>query len=486
MLRMQQRMMISSYINIFDVVPKNNKLRLLHDLIDFNFIQDELETKYSINMGREGKPVLMFKYLLLKTIFNLSDRDVIERSRYDMSFKLFLDIAPESTAIISPSALSKFRRQRLKDMEILDILINKTVELAIKKGVIKSRAIIVDATHTKSKYNLKSAIEILRERSKALRRSLYEADSNIKESLPKKNTEDILEKEIEYSKELIKIVKEKDMDSLRQDITERLNFLEETIEDNLEHLKSSKDEDARVGHKTADTSFFGYKTHLAMTKERIIVAATVTSGEKADGKELPELVRKSRKAGMNVRTVIGDKAYSGKDNIQHAKENDYELVARLNRAISQGTRTKEEEFLFNKDAGMYQCKAGHLAIKKAKEVSKTRPNKNPRMKYYFDIEKCKHCPQKEGCYKEGSKTKTYSETILCDEHSAQAIFEQTDYFKNESKERYKIEAKNSELKHRYGYDVSVSPSGLVGMELQGALAIFAANIKRIMKLSTKR
>ena len=223
-----------------------------------------------------------------------------------------------------------------------------------------------------------------------------------------------------------------------------------------------------------------------MTKERIIVAATVTSGEKADGKELPELVRKSRKAGMNVRTVIGDKAYSGKDNIQHAKENDYELVARLNRAISQGTRTKEEEFLFNKDAGMYQCKAGHLAIKKAKEVSKTRPNKNPRMKYYFDIEKCKHCPQKEGCYKEGSKTKTYSETILCDEHSAQAIFEQTDYFKNESKERYKIEAKNSELKHRYGYDVSVSPSGLVGMELQGALAIFAANIKRIMKLSTKR
>ena len=93
---------------------------------------------------------------------------------------------------------------------------------------------------------------------------------------------------------------------------------------------------------------------------------------------------------------------------------------------------------------------------------------------------------KKGCYKEGSKTKTYSETILCDEHSAQAIFEKTDYFKNESKERYKIEAKNSELKHRYGYDVSVSPSGLVGMELQGALAIFATNIKRIMKLSTKR
>jgi hypothetical protein len=38
----------------------------------------------------------------------------------------------------------------------------------------------------------------------------------------------------------------------------------------------------------ADSSFFGYKTHLAMTEERIITAAVVTSGEKGDGPELPE------------------------------------------------------------------------------------------------------------------------------------------------------------------------------------------------------
>ena len=32
-------------------------------------------------------------------------------------------------------------------------------------------------------------------------------------------------------------------------------------------LEYSKDQDAKVGHKTADTSFFGYKTHIAMTLE---------------------------------------------------------------------------------------------------------------------------------------------------------------------------------------------------------------------------
>ena len=49
-----------------------------------------------------------------------------------------------------------------------------------------------------------------------------------------------------------------------------------------------------------------------MTEERIITAATVTSGEKTDGKELPALARKSRDAGMEVKTAIGGKACSDK------------------------------------------------------------------------------------------------------------------------------------------------------------------------------
>ncbi len=41
-------------------------------------------------------------------------------------------------------------------------------------------------------------------------------------------------------------------------------------------------------------------------------------------------------------------------------------------------------------------------------------------------------------------------------------FQEIEYFKEKAKERYKIEAKNSELKNRHGYDVADS-SGLLGM-----------------------
>ena len=71
---------------------------------------------YCLDNGRNAvPPIRMFKYLLLKSIYDLSDVDVVERSKYDMSFKYFLDMAPEDE-VINPSSLTKFRKLRLKDM----------------------------------------------------------------------------------------------------------------------------------------------------------------------------------------------------------------------------------------------------------------------------------------------------------------------------------------------------------------------------------
>lgn len=97
MLRKQDEMILSEYSKLYDiVVPKDNELRKLKELVDFSFIYDELTTNYSINHGRTAiDPIRMFKYLLLKVIYDLSDVDIVKRSQYDMSFKFFLDMAPE-------------------------------------------------------------------------------------------------------------------------------------------------------------------------------------------------------------------------------------------------------------------------------------------------------------------------------------------------------------------------------------------------------
>jgi hypothetical protein len=485
MIKKQQEFVMSKFQELYEIIiPKDNFLRQLNDLVDFSFIFDELLNNYSVDMGRGAKdPIMLFKYLLLKTIYELSDEDVVARTLYDMSFKYFLNLAPEEINLIHPSTLTKFRKLRLKDMNLLDLLIKKTVEIAIAKGILMSKTVIVDATHTKARFNQKSAQEVLLGRAKSLRMEIYSVDSELKERLPQKVTTDKLEDIIGYCQDLVNVVESTPKISVYVKVKQRLNYLNEAIVDDLEQLSISKDEDARVGHKTSDSFFFGYKTHIAMSEERIITGAVVTTGEKTDGKELQGLIEKSQNAGMIVEEIIGDTAYSEKGNLDYAKENKIKLISKLHPMVSNGARKREEEFQFNKDAGLFVCPAGHMAIKKACQ-GKKQTKRNQYTTYFFDVNKCRCCSLRHGCYKDGSKSKTYSVSMKCDIHKDQMIFQETEYFKEQSRKRYMIEAKNSELKHQHGYDVA-SSSGLINMQMQGALTVFTVNMKRIIKLIAK-
>lgn len=483
MISNQETLNLSPYMAIYDiVVPKDHMLRQINELVDFSFILEELKTKYCLDNGRNAiPPIRMFKYLLLKAIHDISDVDLVERSKYDMSFKYFLDMAPEDN-VIDPSSLTKFRRQRLKDVGLLDMLIGKTVEIALEKKILNSNTIIVDATHTKARYNQKSPKEFLQEKAKIVRRAVYKIDETMKGKFPEKTTSYEVADELTYCEKVIKVIENEPHIAQVPIVKERLNTLKEFVEDTQHHLPYSIDSEARVGHKSADSSFFGYKTHIAMSDERIITAAIVTTGEKSDGHFLQELIKKSKATGMEIFTVLGDAAYSGKDNLIYTNQEQIQLIAKLNPILTNGGRTKE--FDFNKDAGMFVCPAGHMATRKAR-TGKKGQNTNQLMTFYFDIQKCKTCPLREGCFKEGAKSKTYSLTIKSREHEEQAAFQETEQFKALSRNRYKIEAKNSELKNPHGYDTAKSV-GLFGMGIQAATTIFAVNLKRIIKLLNEK
>lgn len=79
----KQQTVSSDYEIIYDlVIPKDNLLRKIKEMIYFSFIYDELTSKYYINNDRVAINLIrMFKYLLLKIIFDISDVYVIEHCR---------------------------------------------------------------------------------------------------------------------------------------------------------------------------------------------------------------------------------------------------------------------------------------------------------------------------------------------------------------------------------------------------------------------
>jgi hypothetical protein len=481
---MQAKLLLSTYLALYElIVPKDHKLRNIKELVDFSFVYDEIKNNYCQDNGRGAiDPIRMFKYLFLKSLYDLSDADLVERSRTDMAFKYFLDMAPEEE-VIDPSSLTKFRKQRLKSMDILDLLIQKTVQIALEKDILKSKTLIVDSTHTKARYNLLSHHDALFEKANRLRKLVVSSYGMKAEDLPiRPQTDSRLSAVLEYSRKLADTVKEIPSLCHYPAVTESLNILEETIEDTLENRWISADPEARIGHKSSDSSFYGYKTHLAMTEERIITAATVTTGERHDGKQLPFLVEKSERAGIEVQEVIGDAAYSEISNQNFLSERNIRLIARENKNVVSGRRAVDSGFEYNKDAGMYVCPAGHMSVRKAAS-SRDKSGKCPRTVYYFNVEKCKICLLRQGCYREEAQFKTYAVRMQSPLRKSRLLFQNSPYFQSRAKQRYMIEAKYNELKQAHGYDTAMA-AGLASMRLQGAMAIFAVNIKRILTLMT--
>ncbi len=157
-------------------------------------------------------------------------------------------MAPEDD-VIDPSLLAYFRRKRLKDPNLLDFLIGKTVEVALEKGVIQSKSLILNATHTKARYNQTSPQEVLRSRSKNVRKMIYSLDESMKKNFLKP-TEDTLEAELDYSERLVEVIEKEPKLVFIPKIKEPLNLLKETITDDQLELQESQDPDARLGHKS--------------------------------------------------------------------------------------------------------------------------------------------------------------------------------------------------------------------------------------------
>lgn len=497
----QVKLSFSQHKELYDLlIDKDNLWREIKEKISFSFIYDELKDKYSSIMGRTSEDIIrMFKFLLLKSYYKISDRELIRRTKVDLEFKYFLDYDVEETEFIDSSTLTKFRRERIKTQEtaenLMDKLINKTVELAMKEGVITQKAkVILDSTHTMARYGKLSPREELIRQAKNLRKSIYKIDETMKEKMPvKRENTGILEDMNLYVDELLEVVKQDERFQKIGGIREQIDYLEETNEDIKDALKDtkkeipseySKDKDARTGHKTADTSFFGYKNHIAMTTDRIITGAIVTTGEKNDGNEMQNLIEKTEKKELEVEAVIGDGAYSSKDDLEYCKNKGIKVASKLNKMIIEGHKSKKEEgYEYNKDADMYVCKAGHMAIRKSKDICGSK-NRNV-IRYYFDVEKCKTCPFREGCYKEGAKKKSMTVTVKENIHREQEEYMESEEFQELYKERYKIEAKNSELKNNGDMKVATG-CGISCMTIQGASTLFLTNIKRIRELRKEK
>jgi len=101
------------------IINKENKWRKIKENIDFSFVNILLADPYCIDYGRPTHPEFFSKLLFIKMVDHLSDDKLVKEATVSMAYQYFLGLNPEDS-ICHSSALSKFRKMRLHDEEILD------------------------------------------------------------------------------------------------------------------------------------------------------------------------------------------------------------------------------------------------------------------------------------------------------------------------------------------------------------------------------
>jgi transposase len=489
MLHPGRQLSASFHAELYRFIPENHLLRKIHSVVDFSFIHELVQDSYCQYYGRPAnEPELLFRLLFIQILYNLSDERVIQETQVNLAYKWFVGLNPEDD-LPDSSQLSRFRNHRLGVSEVDEVL-KAVVRQCIDKGLIKSKTLLMDATHTLADAAKEKPLQVLRDAAKRLFRVVIKKHPKLEKKLPQQPElpEDRGEAEIvmlHYLAELGETV-EHLLPDHEGSLSEKIKIAKKIVEDErflaLKGVLSAIDPDARFGWKSSTKSFFGYKEHIAMTEEEIITAMEVTSGTEDDGKQLKTLLEKSKEVGIEVTEIIADTAYSGKDNLAQMKADSIQPVVPLHPIVHNGG-LKQEGFTYNKDANVVACPAGENSIRKAIQGSKE-SGESRSLVFYFDVEKCKKCPLREGCYKLESKSKTYSIRIIADHYQEQMTFESSDVFKARIRRRPIIEHKNAELKRFHGL-TRARYHGLVRMRIQAILTAFVVNAKRMTKLISK-
>jgi len=379
------------------LLPKDHELVRIKKQFNFSWMDKDLKNYYSDSIqGRPPfNPVTVFLMLFLEIYDNLSDHEVEEKTSYNALYRYFVGLSLEDP-VPDYSTLSVFR-SRLGE-EGFKKIFNRFVEELKKQNLVSHNLKIVDATHTEANARVRSRVGIIRQAQKRIVASMEKEDKLKTEDLigslhkTKENTykkeegkkEDIklLDEEMEKLKELLALAKGKYLKSAK----EKAEEIEDLLFNSQEPLTSLTDPDARIGHKSKEKSFNGYKIHTVTNESEITTTVETIPGNTNEGGDLPRLLKEEEKRDLHGRLALADGLYASANNRKEIRAQALQMIEVI---PADDRKVQAENFTYDTQNNALTCSNGKRA---------QGPSPHPEGKlFYFSKMDCMECPLKDPC-----------------------------------------------------------------------------------------
>jgi transposase len=387
---------------------------------------------YSARWGRPSiAPSLLAKVLLLAYRNGLSDRRAMEALRFDLRWKVALDL-PIDHPGFHPTSLVKFRARLLlhgKERIVFERSLELASELGLLDGPLEQ---IVDSTPMLGAAAIQDTVTLVRaavrklidavgaldpRAARQLRKALAFDYSRPRQKPPtdwhEKTAREamLVEVALDAQRALAAIAQRPELVG-DQAVGAAAGFLGEIVGQEFElaqddtprprhgrrprQIISAHDPEMRHGRKTNARRFTGYKLHIAAHAQApVVTAITVSAGNEHDGHHAAGLVEQ-QPASRRPERVIGDTAYGNLEVREQLEQRQTKVLAPLHftRTADAGTIDKDE-FTIDLVNEQVTCPQGKTA-----QITKPRPS-GPRADgtrtARFALHDCEPCALREHC-----------------------------------------------------------------------------------------
>jgi len=335
-----QRKLFYIGVNIDKRIRKNHPLRKIEELIDFDFIYNEVRDKYGYNGNESIPPPVILKLMLLLVLYNVrSERELMDTlgERLDWLWFLGFDL---DTKIPNHSVLSKARRRWGE--EAFRSFYERVVWQCVESGLVDGKKIFVDSSLIQADASNNSVVD-----RQSLKRYLNESYKE-------------LEKRLEEE------VKEDDPRDNNDGDSEGVN----------KRYISTTDPDASI-MRSGGKAKLRYQTHRAVDGGYEVITATeVTPGEVNEAHLMIELIESHhRNTEIGAKTVVADSKYGTIDNYLGCWDRGIMAhIADLKEAQGKGGLRggifPDDMFFYDKDTDTYTCPSGKKLKPKSLHLSR--------------------------------------------------------------------------------------------------------------------
>jgi len=443
-------------ISLDQLVPEDHLLRKIDKYVDFSFIYDLVEDKYSPDFGRPSlDPVTLIKLPLIQCMFGIkSMRQTMKEIEVNVAYRWFLgldffDDVPHF------STFGKNYKRRFEGTDLFEQIFTQILLQCMKQGLVDTSTFYVDATHVKAAANSKKAKKILIAKKTA---KFY--DEQLREEIDK-DRED-------HGK---KPLKDKDDDDNNGGNSPAGGG------EQKEKKVSTTDPESGWFHKGEHKEVFAYSVEAASDKHGWIMGYTIHPGNEHDSQTFPAIYEKLKEYGPEK--IVVDAGYKTPAIAKMLIDDGITPIMPYKRPMTKKGFFRKSEYVYDEHYDCYICPNDQI-------LSYRTTNRDGYREYKSDPKVCESCPYLSQC----TKSKLHQKTVV--RHVWEDYLEQCEDIRQTNgmkdiydKRKQTIERIFGTAKEHHGMRYT-QMLGKAKMSMKVGLTFACMNMKKLVRIMDKR